>query len=108
MQGILAECDAADAAEGGPAPHPKYADNKEIAYVVMDFLFASQDASTASLIWTLTLMAEHPEARAALRRAFWGLFHGVWGGCAGVVLWGFRVWGFGVGFKGRGAVGWGF
>ena len=28
---------------------------------VMDFLFASQDASSASLVWTVTLMAEHPE-----------------------------------------------
>lgn len=28
---------------------------------MMDFLFASQDASTASLTWTLTLLADHPE-----------------------------------------------
>ena len=27
----------------------------------MDFLFASQDASTASLTWTMTLLADHPE-----------------------------------------------
>ena len=27
----------------------------------MDFLFASQDASTASLTWMIALMADHPD-----------------------------------------------
>lgn len=52
-----------DAAESGSAP-PFYADDKKIADAVMDFLFASQDASTASLVWTITLMAEHPDVLA--------------------------------------------
>lgn len=38
-QQLLTECDEA-AAAGTPAP--KYSTNKEMAYVVMDFLFASQ------------------------------------------------------------------
>ncbi len=28
---------------------------------MIDFLFASQDASTASLVWCLTLMADNPD-----------------------------------------------
>lgn len=55
-----------DAAESGSAP-PFYADDKKIADAVMDFLFASQDASTASLVWTITLMAEHPDVLARVR-----------------------------------------
>lgn len=63
-QQILTECDEAAAAG---VPPPKYSHNKEMAYTVMDFLFASQDASTASLVWVLTLMAEHPEVLERVR-----------------------------------------
>ena len=52
-----------DAADAGAEP-PFYADDKRIADAMMDFLFASQDASTASLVWTITLMAEHPDVLA--------------------------------------------
>ncbi|KAK4526335.1 hypothetical protein GAYE_SCF23G4249 [Galdieria yellowstonensis] len=38
-----------------------YANNRKMAETMMDFLFASQDASTASLTWTLALMADHPD-----------------------------------------------
>lgn len=38
-----------------------------MAYTVMDFLFASQDASTASLVWMLAQMAEHPDVFARVR-----------------------------------------
>jgi hypothetical protein len=58
------DCDAADAAG---LPHPKYSCDTEMAYTVMDFLFASQDASTASLVWTLTMMAERPDVLARVR-----------------------------------------
>ena len=34
------------------------------ADAMIDFLFASQDASTASLVWCLTLMADHPDVLA--------------------------------------------
>lgn len=50
----------AEAKEQGVAP-PFYAADDKMADSVMDFLFASQDASSASLVWTVTLMAEHPE-----------------------------------------------
>ena len=33
----------------------------------MDFLFASQDASTASLCWVLALMSEYPDILARVR-----------------------------------------
>ncbi len=36
----------------------------------MDFLFASQDASTASLTWTLTLLADHPDVLQKARQRF--------------------------------------
>ena len=34
---------------------------------MMDFLFASQDASTASLVWSIHFMSEHPEMLARVR-----------------------------------------
>ena len=52
--------DMKEATEKG-VPHPPYAEDKMIAYHMMDFLFASQDASTASLVWMVTQMAEHPD-----------------------------------------------
>ena len=53
----------AEAEEQG-LPPPFYAADDKMADSVMDFLFASQDASTASLVWTVTLMAEHPDVLA--------------------------------------------
>ena len=32
-----------------------------IMFQLLDFLFASQDASTASLTWIFALLDEHPE-----------------------------------------------
>lgn len=55
-----------EAEEQGVEP-PFYAADAKMADSVMDFLFASQDASTASLVWTVTLMAEHPEVLAKVR-----------------------------------------
>ncbi len=55
--------DVKDAADAGAEP-PFYAADGRIADAMMDFLFASQDASTASLVWTITLMAEHPDVLA--------------------------------------------
>ncbi|KAF8056740.1 CYP710A1 [Scenedesmus sp. PABB004] len=63
-QQILKECEEAEA---GNVPPPKYSSDGEMAYTVMDFLFASQDASTASLVWLLTQMAEHPDVLARVR-----------------------------------------
>jgi len=35
--------------------------DREIAFHVMDFLFASQDASTSSLVWTTILLEQHKD-----------------------------------------------
>ena len=40
---------------------------------MLDFLFASQDASTASLCWTLTLMADHPDVLEKVGETFFWL-----------------------------------
>lgn len=34
---------------------------QEIAFTVLDFLFASQDASTSSIVWAVQLLADHPD-----------------------------------------------
>eukprot|EP00199_Chlamydomonas_sp_CCMP681_P000355 CAMPEP_0119116630 /NCGR_PEP_ID=MMETSP1180-20130426/52392_1 /TAXON_ID=3052 ORGANISM="Chlamydomonas cf sp, Strain CCMP681" /NCGR_SAMPLE_ID=MMETSP1180 /ASSEMBLY_ACC=CAM_ASM_000741 /LENGTH=544 /DNA_ID=CAMNT_0007105803 /DNA_START=25 /DNA_END=1659 /DNA_ORIENTATION=+ len=54
-------------AEAQGVPAPWYSSDHKMADTVMDFLFASQDASTASLVWTITQMAEHPEMFAKVR-----------------------------------------
>lgn len=40
---------------------PTHSSDQDVAEVTMDFLFASQDASTSSLIWSMALLADHPE-----------------------------------------------
>lgn len=52
--------EVAEAEAEGVAP-PGHTSNHAMADTVMDFLFASQDASTASLVWTMCLMADHPD-----------------------------------------------
>ena len=54
-------------AEAGGVAAPGHTSDEAMADTVMDFLFASQDASTASLVWTLTLMADHPDVLAKVR-----------------------------------------
>lgn len=49
-----------EAEEAGVQPAKHTTDNG-MADTVMDFLFASQDASTASLVWMMSLMADHPD-----------------------------------------------
>ena len=66
-QRCLAE--VSEAAEAG-VPPPVHTGDRAMADTIMDFLFASQDASTASLCWLLTLMADHPEVLAKVRAAF--------------------------------------
>jgi sterol 22-desaturase len=51
--------EVAEAAQQG-VPPPGHVTDHAMADTVMDFLFASQDASTASLVWTMCLMADHP------------------------------------------------
>ena len=50
-------------------PPPVHTSDRAMADTVMDFLFASQDASTASLVWVTCLMAEHPEVLAKVSSA---------------------------------------
>jgi len=38
-----------------------------VAYAIMSFMFASQDATTSALVWTLALMADHPDWLARVR-----------------------------------------
>ena len=65
-QRCLAE--VSEAAEAG-VPPPVHTSDRAMADTVMDFLFASQDASTASLVWVTCLMAEHPEVLAKVTLA---------------------------------------
>lgn len=48
-------------AEEAQQPPPEHTRDDHMADTVMDFLFASQDASTASLVWMMCLMAEYPD-----------------------------------------------
>ena len=48
-------------AEEQGVPPPGHVLDRAMADTVMDFLFASQDASTASLVWMVCLMAENPD-----------------------------------------------
>ena len=54
-QRCLQETAEADAAG---LPHPQHTTDTAMADTVMDFLFASQDASTASLVWLTCIMAD--------------------------------------------------
>lgn len=45
----------------------QHSSDNEVAFTVLDFLFASQDASTSSLVWTMALLADHPEIREKIR-----------------------------------------
>ena len=48
-------------AEQAQQPPPEHTRDDHMADTVMDFLFASQDASTASLVWMMCLMAQYPD-----------------------------------------------
>jgi len=54
-------------ASNGTIPMPTHTDDQHIAEVMLDFLFASQDASTASLMWVLCVLADNPEVLAKVR-----------------------------------------
>lgn len=46
---------------------PNTYEDEAIAFHVLDFLFASQDASTSSLVWVMHLLATHPEVLRRVR-----------------------------------------
>lgn len=49
-----------EAEEQHVLPHTHTTD-RAMADTVMDFLFASQDATTAAVVWVTVLMAEYPD-----------------------------------------------
>ena len=57
-QRCLEEMEDADKAR---LPRPGHTTDTAMADTVMDFLFASQDASTASLVWLTCVMADRPD-----------------------------------------------
>lgn len=54
-------------AEAEGLPPPSHTTVARMGDAMIDFLFASQDASTASLVWCLTLMADNPHMLARVR-----------------------------------------
>lgn len=48
-------------AEEQKVPPAKHTTDSAMADTVMDFLFASQDATTAAVVWVTVLMAEYPD-----------------------------------------------
>ncbi|CAK0787018.1 hypothetical protein CVIRNUC_010234 [Coccomyxa viridis] len=63
-QRCLEEIEGADRAG---LPQPGHTTDTAMADTVMDFLFASQDASTASLVWLTCVMADRPDILAKVR-----------------------------------------
>ena len=52
-------------AEKEGRPPPPHTSNAEVGHHVFDFLFAAQDASTSSLVWVFTQLANHPQVSSA-------------------------------------------
>jgi len=65
MESIIDEVD--EAAKTG-APPPPHSTDYEIGAVMLDFLFASQDASTSSLVWVLAQLFDHPDVLQRVRQ----------------------------------------
>lgn len=53
--------------EGGNIKNSKQLDDDTVGSILVTFLFASQDASTSSLVWVMTLLGEHPEVLEKVR-----------------------------------------
>jgi len=65
----LDEWEAAKAASSTPdsIPAPDHSTDYEIAHTLLDFLFASQDASSASLTWVCHFLTKNPEVLVRVR-----------------------------------------
>lgn len=63
-QRCLQEISEAEAQQVQPAKHTT---DSAMADTVMDFLFASQDATTAAVVWVTVLMAEYPDVLEKVR-----------------------------------------
>lgn len=55
-----------EAAEQGVPAH-EHTTDRAMADTIMDFLFASQDATTAAVVWVTVLMAEYPDVLQKVR-----------------------------------------
>ncbi len=63
--------EVADSEAVGEAP-PGHTSDEAMADTIMDFLFASQDASTASLVWLTAILAQRPDVLRKVRACcFW-------------------------------------
>jgi len=56
-----------ETAKNNNEPPPPHSTDREVAHIVLDFLFASQDASTASLTWAIHFLCEYPDVLAKVR-----------------------------------------
>jgi cytochrome P450 family 710 subfamily A protein len=54
-------------AEATGAPAPAHSSDHDVGHHLFDFLFASQDASTSSLTWAVTLLEAHPKVLEKVR-----------------------------------------
>lgn len=54
-------------AEQQQVPLHAHTTDRAMADTVMDFLFASQDATTAAVVWVTVLMAEYPQVLEKVR-----------------------------------------
>lgn len=54
-------------AQAAGRPPPLHSEDHEIAGHLFDFLFAAQDASTSSLLWSVTLLDSHPQVLSKVR-----------------------------------------
>lgn len=63
-QRCLEEISEAEEQQVAPARHTT---DKAMADTVMDFLFASQDATTAAVVWVTVLMAEYSDVLEKVR-----------------------------------------
>ena len=61
----------------GDTPQPISID-AEISGYLFDFLFATQDASTSSLVWAVVLLELHPELLAKMREMTLRRWHVRW------------------------------
>ncbi|CAH1452963.1 unnamed protein product [Lactuca virosa] len=66
MQDTLREIVAAE--EAGEQQPPPHSNTTEIGGHLFNFLFASQDASTSSLLWAVTLLDSHPKVLERVRK----------------------------------------
>lgn len=71
MQDMAKEIAAASDSDEKDPPHSS---SVEIGGYLFDFLFASQDASTSSLLWAITLLDSHPDVLAKVRREVAGIW----------------------------------